>query len=129
MNRLEKAVFLKMRQYQFTTDESSEVLATYGQMTNEEKEEFYKLSREIHSILNYINSQPILNVRPDDGVTTVQAYHEQIKPVSEIILKVVYEFGLNLTNTITKKAKDAIIAFFGIDYYNTNYGDITVIDD
>ncbi|MDI1355614.1 MAG: hypothetical protein PSX36_11885 [bacterium] len=129
MNNLEKVIFLHLRQYQYARDESSEILATYGQMTELENQEYNKLNREMHRIWNYINSKPVLNVRPDDGVTTVQLYHEKITPVSEIILRVSNDYGLTLKETITKKYKEAIIAVFGEDYFNANFTGISEIED
>lgn len=129
MNNIEKALFLHIRQYQYSVSENSEILSAYREMTNEEKEEYYKLSRELHDIWNYINSQPILNVRPDDGVTTVQAYHEKIHPVSDVVLKVINDFGFTLKQTMTKKEKVAIIAILGQDYFDAKYGDIEIIED
>ncbi len=129
MNNLEKALFLKIRQYQFTTSEDLEIATTYRSMNKEEKEEYIKLNRELHNIWNHINSQPILNVHPNDGVKTVQDYHEKINPVSSVILKIINDFNFTLKKTITKKEKEAIIAMLGKEYFNEKYSDINVIDD
>ncbi len=129
MENIEKALFLKVRQYQYSISEDLEIAKTFSEMNEVQRGEYVNLSRELHNIWNYINSDPVLNSRPDDGVTSVQAYHEKINPVSDVILKVINEFNFTLKNTMTKKEKEAIIAILGENYFNEKYSDIDIIDD
>ena len=129
MNKIEKAIFLHLRQYQYTTDENSEITSTYSNMSADEKKEYGNLSRELHTIYNHINSKPVLNVKADDGVNSIQTYHEKYGPVSDTILKIVNDFGFTLRDSVTKKQKEAIIAILGEEYYQSNYGDKPVIED
>ena len=129
MENIEKALFLKVRQYQYSTSEDLEIAKTFSEMNEVQKGEYVKLSRELHNIWNYINSAPLLNSRPDDWVTAVQAYHAKINPVSDVILKVISDFNFTLKNTMTKKEKEAIIAILGENYFNEKYSDINIVDD
>lgn len=129
MNNIEKALFLDMRQYQYSVSEESEILSAYRVMTEDEKNEYHRLSRELHEIWNYINAPVVLNVHPDDGVKTVKAFHEKIRPVSDVILKVADDFGFSLKKTMTKKEKAAMIAILGENYFNQKFGDVEIIDD
>jgi|GEM_PF-2762502 hypothetical protein len=129
MENIEKLLFLHIRQYQFSANEESEILATYRKMTDVEKNTYHKLQHELHKIYSYINSAPKLNVRPNDGVQTVEAYNEKIHPVSDIILKVVFDFNFTLKKTMTKKVKASIITLLGEDYFNKKFSGIEIIDD
>jgi hypothetical protein len=129
MNKIEKILFLHIRQYQYSVSEESEINAVYREMTEEEKNEYAKLWNELHEIWNYINSPPVLNVRADDGVKTVQAYHEKVNPVNDVILKVINDFDFTLKETMTKKQKAAMIAILGESYFNEKYRDVQIIDD
>lgn len=129
MENIEKALFLNVRQLQYLTSEDLEIATTFSKMTDVQKDEYVKLNRELRNIWNYINIAPILNVRPDDGVNTIQAYHEKINPVSDIILKVINDFNFTLKKNMTKKEKEAIITILGEGYFNEKYSDIDIIDD
>lgn len=129
MVNIEKLLFLHIRQFQFLVSEESEILATYKKLTDSEKDTYVKLLHELQKIYNYINSTPKLNIRPDDGVHTVEAYHEKIHPVSDIILKTFADFNFTLKKTMTKKLKASIIALFGEKYFNEKYSGIEIIDD
>lgn len=129
MNKIEKTIFLHIRQYQLGPEDQAEITSTYGQMSPEEKKQYGELSRELHRIWNHINGPDILNATPTNRVKTFQDYHSKVSPISPIILKVLEDFDLTLKDTITQSEKDAIIAILGQGYFDTNMGHLDVIED
>lgn len=50
MENIEKALFLKVRKYQYATSEDLEIAKTFSKMNEVQKAEYVKLSRELHDI-------------------------------------------------------------------------------
>lgn len=120
MNILEKFVFLELTNKQFGKYPNSEYLGIYKNLTEKEKKEYGLIFREIHDVWNRINGQKIEGFE-NSKVNSIQEYHENISPLSDIIIQVSSDFGITLKNEISDKLKKSIIKIFGEDYFNNNF--------
>lgn len=121
MNNLEKMLFLEMTNIQFRESPNSVYYSSYKALSQKEKEQFTELYRELHNIWNYINSKPVLNVIDNRGIDSVADYNEKVAKVDRMILQVSRDFELAMKNEMNEELKNAIISFFGIDFYNQRF--------
>jgi hypothetical protein len=102
MDKIEKLVFLEITNKQFTKFPSSDFYETYNLLNDEEQTEYSKISNEIHSIWNRMNTPEILNANKK-----YNSIHEFISEneVSPIIVKVINDFNLDLKTEISEQTK------------------------
>jgi len=119
MDKIEKLVFLEITNKQFTKFATPDFYETYNLLNDEEQTQFSKISNEIHSIWNRMNTPEILNANKK-----YNSIHEFLSEneVSPIIVKVINDFDLDLKTEISEQTKKSIINLFGEDYFNDNFG-------
>ena len=119
MDKIEKLVFLEITNKQFTKFATPDFYETYNLLNDDEQTEFSKISNEIHSIWNRMNTPEILNANKKHN-----SIHEFLSEneVSPIIVKVINDFDLDLKTEISEQTKKSIINLFGEDYFNDNFG-------
>lgn len=122
MNNLEKILFLEMTNKQFAKLPDQTYYDTYKRLSEDESDQFTRLSQELHDIWNFINSEPFPGVIDNKGVDTIQDYNDKVAPVNEMIMRISKDFGLTLQEEITDDFKNAIIEFFGLEYYSKKFG-------
>lgn len=110
-----------MTNIQFRESPNSVYYSSYKALSQKEKEQFTELYRELHNIWNYINSKPVLNVIDNRGIDSVADYNEKVAKVDRMILQVSRDFELAMKNEMNEELKNAIISFFGIDFYNQRF--------
>jgi hypothetical protein len=120
MNNLEKLLFLEITNKQFTKMQTSDYYATLKLLSDSEKDEFYDLANEIHTIWNYLNIPP--NITLSKNYNSFDEYKNEIN-VSSKIIKIINDFNLNLKDNISDELKKSIISSFGRDFYDQNFGD------
>ena len=79
-----------------------------------------KIGNEIHQIYNFINSKS----EGRKNVNSIIEFHEEISPVSNVILKVSEDFGLTLKGEVSDEFKKAVLKIFGKSYLDDFLNDI-----
>lgn len=99
---LEKMLFLEMTREQYATFNEPDYLDTYARMNETQREEFHKLSAQIHRASDHINGPAILNVHDPKGVYNLEDYHDQIEQLARKILSVARDFNITLKKVTPK---------------------------
>ena len=119
MDHLDKLIFLEITNKQFTKFPDSDYYKTIEFLSEAEKDEFYKLADEIHSIWNNLNTPP--NLTMNKVYNTFDEYRSEIK-VSSKIIKVMNDFNLDLKDKMSDEVKKSIIALLGKDFFDKTFG-------
>jgi len=116
---LEKIVFLEITNKQLGKFPNNDYLNLYNTLNKLEKDKFHKLSRQIHELWNLINSKKIDGLSV--SINSFEEYHEKIEPIDIIILKVLYDFNLDLKNQVSEEFKNKVIQHFGKSFFDNNF--------
>lgn len=119
MNNLDKVVFLEITNKQFSKFPNSDFYNTLELLAESEKDEFYKLAPEIHSIWNNLNSPPNLTRSKIYG--SFDEYRTEIK-VSPRITKIMTDFNLDLKDKMSDETKKLIISLLGKNFFDQTFG-------
>ena len=121
MDNLDKLIFLEITNKQFTKFENSDYYKTLELLPEIEKEEFYKLTEEIHEIWNNLNTPKNFPINYK-VYNSFDEYSGEIK-VSPRISKIMNDFNLNLKNEMSDELRKSIISFFGKDFFDETFGE------
>lgn len=118
MDYLEKILFIDLTCHQLGVPDTNHpyFIATLEKLSEVEKNQYVKLTNQIHQIWNYVNMPKMLNF--DKRVNSVFEYHEIIQPVEERILTVCRDFGITLKEELTDEFKAAAKKISGKDYFD-----------
>lgn len=119
MDNLDKLFFLKITNKQFTKFPDSEYYKTLELLSEMDKDEFYKLADEVHSIWNNLNTPPNLTMNKVYG--SFDEYRDEIE-VSSRITKIMNDFNLDLKDKMSNEVKKSIIALLGKDFFDKTFG-------
>jgi predicted transcriptional regulator len=122
MNPFTKMLFLELTNKQFVKMANDDYYTTWRVLTEQEKQKFGELSREIHQIWTHLNSKSIPELFKKSA-TTVAEYNELIERISPEILDVVRDFNLTLYNEMDPTFKEAYIRLFGKESFDRNFQD------
>lgn len=114
---LKKVLFIDLTYHQIgkPTTEHPEFISTWENLSQAEKEEYVKLSADIHEIWNYVNlPKPIAAELTQ--VNSIFEYHQQIKSVNEHLLAICREFDITLKEELTEDFLKAAKRIMGKDY-------------
>jgi hypothetical protein len=114
---LEKILFIDLTCHQIgkPTTEHPEFIPLWESLSKQEKDEYVKLSADIHEIWTYVNlPKPI--VAELKQVNSIFEYHQQIKPVSEHLLTICKDFEITLKEELTAEFLEAAKRIMGKDY-------------
>lgn len=99
---------------------NTDYFETYKMLSENEKEHFGSLSRQIHNIWTYLNTQSVPNVHTKIADTIIE-YNDNVEAVDPLILKCHNDYGITLKKTMNEKFKEAIIRFLGKDFYDNHF--------
>jgi hypothetical protein len=118
MNYLEKMLFIDLTCYQLgiTDTRHPDFIATWDSLSNEEKNQYAKLTNEIHQIWTYINMPLMVDIKK--RVNSVFKYNEIIQPVDKRILTVCSDYEITLNEEFTEEFKATAKRVLGKDYFN-----------
>ena len=124
MDNFEKIIFLLLTKEQFEVSiYDSEFTSLFDSFAESDQQRIVKLSQEIRRISGNINRNPNTSPSiPYNKIETIEEYHENVEPVSSIILKVADDFGISLVKEPDEKFKESVIAVFGKEYYDRLFG-------
>lgn len=117
---LEKLVFLEMTNKELAQLPNQDYFDTYKLLSENEKEYFGALSRQIHNIWTELNTKSIPNVHTKLA-DTIMEYNDSIESVDPLILKCHSEYGITLKRTMNDKFKAALIKFLGKGFYDKHF--------
>lgn len=119
MNNLEKMLFIEITTKQADILIHPEYNETLKKLTEDEKDIFYELCHQIHTIWNDMNvPKSIDNIKQ---YKSFKVYIEE-NEVSPIIVKIAEDFNLDFKDTISAESKKFIIEQFGKKYFDDNFG-------
>ena len=114
MTILEKLVYMQIKNKQLGQLPDSEYLNLYKGLTEKGKIEFGILYKELNQIFNRLNTDhEFFGGRK--AIHSVKEYDMEIVSVSEIIMKMVNQFGLTLKREITPEILNAHKSILGKD--------------
>jgi predicted transcriptional regulator len=117
MQKLEKIIFIDLTCLQIgkPVSEHPEFIETWENLSQTEKDEYIKLSAEIHEIWTYINlpKQIVTNLTK---VNSVNEYNEQIKPVNNLLLTICKDFDITLKEELTADFLKTVKRIMGKDF-------------
>lgn len=118
MNYLEKILFIDLTCYQLGITDTShpDFIAKLDSFSDEEKNQYAKLTNEIHRIWTYINMPPMVNVKKRGN--SVSEYNETIHPVDKRILTICSDYGITLNEEFKDEFKATAKRLLGKDYFN-----------
>ena len=121
MDNLDKLIFLEITNKQFTKFENSDYYKTLELLPEIEKEEFYKLTEEIHEIWNNLNTPKNFPINYK-VYNSFDEYSGEIE-VSPRISKIMNDFNLNLKDEMSDELRKSIISLFGKDFFDETFGE------
>ena len=119
-NNLDKLIFLEITNKQFTKSENPNYYKTLELLTEIEKEEFYKLTEEIHEIWNNLNTPKNFPINYK-VYGSFDEYSDEIE-VSSRISKIMKDYNLNLKDQMSDELRKSIISLLGKDFFDQTFG-------
>jgi hypothetical protein len=117
MDYLEKILFIDLTCTQLgrPTTDHPDYVSTWQSLSQIEKDEYVKLSSEIHEIWTYVNMPKIIDLK-NKKVNSVFEYNEIIEPVNLKILTICTDFGITLKEELTNHFLKIAKRILGKDY-------------
>ena len=117
MNHFEKILFIDLTCHQIGTPNTNhpDFITTWQNLSEDEKNEYTKLTNEIHQVWTYINMPLIIDLKK--RVNSVFEYNEFIQPVDKRVLRVCSDFGITLKEELTDEFKATAKRLLGKDYF------------
>lgn len=116
----EKLVFLEMTNKEMSLLPNPDYIDIYKELSQNEKEHFGNISRQIHNIWTEINTNEIPNVKTKLA-DSIEEYDTAIEKVDPAILKCNADFGITLKGQINPKFKEALIKFLGKEFWQMHF--------
>lgn len=118
MNYLEKILFIDLTCHQLGIPDTNhpDFIITWENLSEDEKNQYTKLTAEIHKIWTYINMPLMVDIKK--RVNSIFEYDEFIHPVDKRILTACSDFGISLKEELTDEFKATAKRILGKDYFN-----------